>query len=628
MKKKFSVTNFAFGVNELNGQGASDLVNFDIQSDGALVTRQGFVGSEILDGSPVSGTVVQVFFANEKLFVQSTQGLYYRSGSNAFTALTNSTGLSSGDLQTACGSTFTVVVANNDRVFLANTAANGRFWIDTGVSVPVLYKWGIDAPSIGSFSSGSGSGPEEGEYAYAFAYEGKYGAMSPLSERRVYTHSSDGPVSITLPSASGLDAQIEKIVIYRTEKSTPVTFADGQQYEEVLAKNAPLKQIATVAKASMGSGYSDVTTSIGLAPLAGQLEGAAKPPNLLTNITLYGGRIWGCVNGTDDLVFSALDETAAPLYDIFPDEGSPIPHVVKTREKITAIAPSRDYLAVFSETSIQLVKGQGVISGIYGVSQPGTDLDLSQRLNMMGCNSHRLVDTFNDSIYFYSTNENRVYRIDQTANISWVSQPVEKLMDTMDGESGSSFVDLVADRGMVDLLRLKSTQSDILRFNQFKNQWTRHNLGANTIRRLAVNLSGLQSDGETVTTFDQGLYSLATIDGQVRMVHLFKESTVQDNGTDIVTSYTSPVFNFPKPTRLDMVRIGTVGDSTTTVYFYTDSDEVTSQVPDATSTTAYALNKNNNYTVRTFARGYKHQVKFQLTGAQTVRFFELQFRSR
>ena len=40
------------------------------------------------------------------------------------------------------------------------------------------------------------------------------------------------------------------------------------------------------------------------------------------------------------------------------------------------------------------------------------------------------------------------------------------------------------------------------------------------------------------------------------------------------------------------------------------------------------LNKNNNYTVRTFARGYKHQVKFQLTSAQTVRFFELQFRSR
>jgi len=197
----------------------------------------------------------------------------------------------------------------------------------------------------------------------------------------------------------------------------------------------------------------------------------------------------------------------------------------------------------------------------------------------------------------------------------------------MDTESNSSFVDLAADRGMINLLRTKSTQSDILRYNQFKNQWTRHNLGPNTVRSLTVNLSGLQADG-TSSTYEQGLYAIATIDSEVRSVQLFKGSTPQDNGTDIFTSYTSPVFNFPKPTRLDMVRIGTVGDATTTVYFYTDSDDVTSQVNPATSETPYALNGNNNYTVRTFARGYKHQVKFQLTGEQTVRFFELQFRSR
>ena len=166
-----------------------------------------------------------------------------------------------------------------------------------------------------------------------------------------------------------------------------------------------------------------------------------------------------------------------------------------------------------------------------------------------------------------------------------------------------------------------------MRYNQFKNQWTRHNLGSNTVRRLTTNLSGLQTDG-TSATYEQGLYAIATIDGQVRSVQLFKDSTPQDNGADIITSYTSSVFNFPKPTRLDMVRIGTVGDATTTVYFYTASDDVTSQINPATSETPYSLNSNNNYTVRTFARGYKHQVKFQLTGAQTVRFFELQFRRR
>ena len=102
---------------------------------------------------------------------------------------------------------------------------------------------------------------------------------------------------------------------------------------------------------------------------------------------------------------------------------------------------------------------------------------------------------------------------------------------------------------------------------------------------------------------------------------------MDDNGNAIVTSYTSRVFNFAKPARLDMVRIGTVGDASTTVYLYTDSDAVTKQINPA-GEDDYALNSNNNYTVRTFARGYKHQVKFQLTGAQTVRFFELQFRSR
>ena len=40
------------------------------------------------------------------------------------------------------------------------------------------------------------------------------------------------------------------------------------------------------------------------------------------------------------------------------------------------------------------------------------------------------------------------------------------------------------------------------------------------------------------------------------------------------------------------------------------------------------LSKNNNFTIRTFKRGYKYKVGFTLSGEQTVRFFELQFRGR
>ena len=645
MKKLYSVTNFSQGVNELHGQGASELVNFDIRSDGALVTRNGFVGVDTLGGGIVAsgaGDISQIFFANGFLLAQTTNGLYYRSGDDAFTAVTNSTGLpdsgsAGSDLATACGSAFSVVVANSDRVFLANTAANGRFWIDTSPSTPVLYKWGIDAPDLSAmtptFTSGLG-GLGEGEYAYAFAYEGLFGAMSPLTARSIQTAGSNGTYSWAFPSASALDAQIQKVIIYRTEKVSVVTYDEARDYEKVNAANAPLKRVGELARASMGSSsFNDnvKVPSIGLAPLAGQLEGADKPPNLLANITLYGGRIWGCVNGTDELVFSALDETAAPLYDIFPGETAAIPHIVKTRDKITAIASSREYLAAFSETSVQLVKGQGIISGLYGKQQPGTDLDLSQRLNMMGCNSQRLVDTFNDNIYFYSQNESRVYRMDMSAQISWIGQPVEKLIDDMESESGSQFSDLVADRGAIYLLRYftsgsKAEMADILRYDEFKNQWTSHDLGANAIRRITANLAGLDSAGVS-NNYSQGLFGIATIGSADQVVQLFKDSQTDDGGDPIVTSYTSRVFSFAKPSRLDMIRIGTVGNATTTVYLYTDSDNVTKQI-NSPAEDEYALNGNNNYTVRTFARGYKHQVKFQLTGAQTVRFFELQFRSR
>ena len=640
MKKLYSVTNFSSGVDELRGQGAAELVNFDISSDGALVTRNGFVSVETLGGGIAAsgaGDILQIFFANGILLAQTTKGLYYRSGDDAFTAVdgTTSTGLSSGQFETACADTFSVVVANSDRVFLANTAANGRFWVDTSVDPPVIYKSGIDKPDLSTmtptFTAGSG-GLGEGEYAYAFAYEGLFGAMSPLTARSIQTAGSNGTYSWAFPSASALDAQIQKVIIYRTEKVSVVTYDEASDYEKVNAANAPLKRVGELARASMGSSsFNDnvKVPSIGLAPLAGPLESAAIPPNLLTNITLYGGRIWGCISGTDHLVFSALDDTAAPLYDIFPDENTALPHIVKTRDKITAIASSRDYLAAFSETSIQLVKGQGVISGIYGKQQPGTDLDLTQRLNMMGCNNQRAVDTFNGNIYFYSQNENRVYRMDSLAQISWIAQPIEKLISDMEAESGSSFTDVVADRGVIYLLRTKSASemADILRYDDFKNQWTSHHLGANTVRRITTNLAGLDSEG-SATDYNQGLFGIATIDSVDQVVQLFKDSQTDDNGSAIVTSYTSPVFNFAKPARLDAIRIGTVGDASTTVYLYTDSEAVTKQINPAGAEDEYALNQNNNFTVRTFARGYKHQVKFQLTGTQTVRFFEVQFRSQ
>ena len=636
MKKLYSVTNFSQGINEYSPQGASDIRNFDITNEGVLETRRGWVNHDTMTAMPFqshpeTNPVKQIFFANGKLFVQTTasatvSNLYYRTGLNTFAKLTNNTGLVDGSsLNLACSGRFSVVVADNNRVFLTNTQASGQLWIDTNASTPALYKWGIDPPDIDDFSfSSAGAGlVEAGEYAYAFAYEGLFGAMSPLSERKTYTQSATGPVTIGLPTNVGLDAQITKLVIYRTEKETEVTFPDGQTYERVMAKNAPLKQIASVDKASMGTGSGtsvDNAESIGLAPLAGQLEGAAKPPNYLLNTTLYGGRIWGSVAGaegegsSDQLVFSALDETAAPLYDIFPNESSVIPHVVNARDEVTGIGASRDYLAVFSKNSIQLVRGQGVISGIYGKQQPGTDLDLSQYLTLMGAKDEQCIAESLGNVYFYSPNDQRIYRIDRDGNVAWISQPIQSLLESLEQPNSSLIEQVVAHEGSIYVVRRSGDDVILLQFDELRDQWTSHSLGS-------VSMTSFVSNIRRGSQFDLGLYALRDISSPY-VAKVFPHGQITDNSSAIAQSYTSQEFDFTKPTRLDAVRIGTETEQSANVQLDMSVDGVTTPIANKT------LSKSNNFTIRTFQRGYKHKVGFTLSGAQTVRFFELQFRSR
>ena len=634
MKKLYSVTNFSQGINEYSPQGASDIRNFDITNEGVLETRRGWVNHDTMTAMPFqshpeTNPVKQIFFANGKLFVQTTasatvSNLYYRTGLNTFAKLTNNTGLVDGSsLNLACSGRFSVVVADNNRVFLTNTQASGQLWIDTNASTPALYKWGIDPPDIDDFSfSSAGAGlVEAGEYAYAFAYEGLFGAMSPLSERKTYTQSATGPVTIGLPTNVGLDAQITKLVIYRTEKETEVTFPDGQTYERVLAENAPLKQIGTVDKGSMGTGagtHTDNAGAIGLAPLAGQLEGAGKPPNYLTNITLYGGRIWGSIGSTDQVAFSALDETAAPLYDVFPGEAAPIPHIINVRDRVTGIGASRDYLAVFSKNSIQLVRGQGVIAGIYGKQQPGTDLDLSQYLTLMGAKDDWCVAESLGNVYFYSNHDQRVYRIDRDGNVAWISQAVQELLDSLETPLSSQILQLVAHEGSIYVVQRDVNSVILLQFDELRDQWTSHDFGS------SADMTSFVSNPRQETDFALGLYALRNNNDQVAKIFPYSgPGFTNDNSAAIVPSYTSQEFAFTKPTRLDSVRIGTESEQDASVTVSMEIDGVTQ-----TPLTGKTLSKSNNFTIRTFQRGYKHKVGFTLSGAQTVRFFELQFRSR
>lgn len=639
MKKLYSVTNFSQGINEYVPQGAADIQNFDITNDGALVTRDGWGGSsytESLGGIDSGDTPLQVFFAggsSRKMFVQTNKNIYYRSGSDAFTAVTNNTSLDTAALNVACSERWSIVVADNNRVFLTNTQANGQLWLDTS-GTPTLYKWGVDAPTPDSgtswdidytYDSGSSARLEKGIYAFAFAFELRHGGMSPLSNRIIATVPEDkNQVKITMTDIgapttweAGIDKQITGLAVYRTDKGTTVSFSDAEGYEETLAKSAPLKYAGSLPISYSLGYFTNGTLSYGISRLAGQLEGSAKPPNLLTNITLYGGRIWGCVNGTDELRFSALDETAAPLYDIFPDEDAVVPHIIYTRDKITGIGASRDYLAVFSPNSIQLVRGQGVISGIYGKQQPGTDLDLSQYLTSMGAKNDHCVAEALGNVYFYSADDQRIYSIDKDGNVSWISQPVQGLLDSLEEETNSSIDQVVSDGGMVYVVRVNADLTTTLKYDIMRNRWTHYNLGS------VARVTPLASNPSDFTGFQAGIYGLRRDSVDREVVRMFVGGVTSDNDGPITPVYESQEFNFPRITRLDSVRVGV--ESSTTVVLTVTTDGAQRTLPTSGTLT---LNGNNNYTVRTFARGYKHQVKFQLTGAQTVRFFELQFRSR
>ena len=738
MRKLYSVTNFSEGINSYSPQGASNIENFQVTHEGALETRRGWTVNDSFSLSSVSdtGSPLQIFFANGKLFLQSNNGLYTL-GSNTLTTVNNYTGASGGKFTNFFTSKLDVTVADNNRVFLASSNAN--LWLDTSELTPALYNWGVSAAQlsvaltdspvtfggvVGTHATSNGmhiqpANSSYGElkpgwYAFAMAYELRHGGTSPLSRRKlVYLDSSNNAFHLILPhtgdsyttawtsftgtktlngtiddsttsvvvssaekllvgmditidsemmtisNISGttltvaraqhgttaashtngvnvtfnlLDRQVTGIKVYATDKTSEVTFDEAEGAEKQLAMTSPLKYIRTVTLTEDASAQHIYYQALGVKSLAGQIEGASVPPDGLNNISLYGGRIWGSVSAdssgdsTDKLGFSALDETAAPLYDIFPmDEISessrtyaPIPHVVNVRDRVTGIGASRDYLAVFSENSIQMVKGQGIISGIYGKTQPGTDLDVSDYLTLMGAKNRHCIAESLGNVYFYSSHDKRVYRIDREGQVTWISQAVQDLINTLETPINSVIQQLVAHEGSVFLVRRSGQNVVLLEYDGLRNQWTSHDFGS------SASMTSFVSLPREASGFDLGLYALRDVNNQVAKI--FPDSgagSTNDNGSAIVPSYTSQEFAFTKPTRLDAVRIGTEQELTSNVTLNIYVDGSLSRVM-----TTGKLTKETDFTIRTFERGYKHKVAFFLSGAQTVRFFELQFRSR
>ena len=132
---------------------------------------------------------------------------------------------------------------------------------------------------------------------------------------------------------------------------------------------------------------------------------------------------------------------------------------------MTGIGASRDYLAVFSKNSIQLVRGQVLICCIYGKQQPVTDLDLSQYLTLMGAKDEQCIAESLGNVYFYSPNDQRIYRIDRDGNVAWISQAIEGLLNSLEQLNYSYIEQLVAHEGSFYVARRSGEDVTLLQFD-------------------------------------------------------------------------------------------------------------------------------------------------------------------
>lgn len=690
MKKTYSLKNFSRGINENLTEAASDIINFNLRTDGALVTRYGIDfggnGTESMtyidnsSGTGTLGNVVQIFFIKGRRFVQTTSGLWYAGATDSW-LVDNRTIIADGTLWTTdyWATRYHVVVADQNRAFLAN--GKNQFWLDLqweeqyADDYPILYNWGMDAPSFVDgdiVKSTSGGTIEAGFYAYALCYQNHHGGMSPLSNRVVVQHEPDQPnpgnenraiITFDVP----VDKQVKYVNIYRTDKQEPI-LATTSEIEGTLAQSASLKLIrqhnisaAVAAQSPAELVDTDASRAYGIAQLA-STEFTSKPPDSLNHIVLYAGRIWGSMvqestatlpADPDMLCFTAIDESAAPLYDIWPlaksTDGvgtnpltdanlSPaVPHQIKPRDTIRAIGHSRNYIAIFGDASIQLGKGHGVIEGLYNIKLPNTDLDFSDFLDSIGGKDF-CISEMNGNLYFLSPADVRIYRLDANGQVSWISAPIQEALNTY---TETKIQNIVADDGLVYVLVTDETskQSDIYVYEEFRDTWTHHNVGVTNMSNLAVNTmdntyvsrGNSNFSAPVSTTYasgSPGLYAMGEKSSSSVFYRLFDSQTGHvDDGANIQVSYTSEEFVFAKPTRMDTARIGIEGSSSlVTLKIEVDGEADAVTVPSLGTT--YTLSKTNNYSVRTFATGYRFKVKFELSGSQTVRFLEIQFRGK
>ena len=156
--------------------------------------------------------------------------------------------------------------------------------------------------------------------------------------------------------------------------------------------------------------------------------------NDFTNLTIYAARQWAWDKRTQTVRFSLIDGYGVSRWDIFPYEGAPIPHAIRfegpNQGNATAIhiMPGLGGLYVFFEDSIGVIRGKGLIGGMYSSElSPNTDLDASGGLRGAGSISPKGI-TDNGSTTYFIGSDYKIYALSgsSTLNVQQVSIDIQE----------------------------------------------------------------------------------------------------------------------------------------------------------------------------------------------------------
>ena len=159
---------------------------------------------------------------------------------------------------------------------------------------------------------------------------------------------------------------------------------------------------------------------------------SADPSNL-SHIVHFAGRIWG-YDATDRLIrFSLVDK-----FNVFPDEDNEIPHsfVIDGSEGSPVVAmtaiPGIGGIFVYYRDAIRTIKGRNIVTGLYSLEVPQTDIDASGFI-MTGTSSTRSVVTFKNTTIFLGS-DRVLWSMGSNLALTNIGQPIQDTLDALTDE--------------------------------------------------------------------------------------------------------------------------------------------------------------------------------------------------